>query len=568
MAFSTQRAVSDGTMAYLDLSIQYMKRADINVFYNGLPADPATWAWVGVTDKRIAFSPVIPNGVEVLLKRTTQINAIINVFANGAKFNNAAMDQNFTQLLYLNQEAVEGAALTDIFNDVDFHGFKIKNLGLAVDDTDAITFGQLKTMSTGAYNAQIAAEAAEAQAQEWTAVAQLWATKLDTPVQGSDYSAKQYALNSTAGATAAAGSASAAAGSASAASGSAGAASTSASAAGTARTAAEAARDLSIQWASQLTTTVDGTSYSAKQYALNASASATSAAASAAAAGSALSSFTSNILVTTATPLVTLTGTLAGSYADIRWQPAVGVLRWALRGQQTDWRLNRYDASGVLQDSPVVVTASSGLVTFADGINAGSKVVAAVATPVATTDAANKAYVDAKPVPGLVKIAGGSLVGQTVFSLSLPTGYTHYELVLDGVSGATATAESLVFQWAVGGVALSGSPAYATYHTYQVFGTAGVSGANQSTNGSGLISGGMNNAAGVYLSSTMTIFNPRDTTKRRSIVANFINQQDNARTAGTYACECVSNTSCDGMLIFLASQGAIARGTYALYGKV
>ena len=246
MAYSTQRAVSDGTLAYLDLSIEYMKRADIAVFYDGLPAAPGSWAWVGTTDKRITFSPVVPNGVEVLIKRTTQINTIINKFANGAKFNNATMDQDFTQLLYLNQEAVEGAALTDIFNDVDFHGYKIKNLGLAVDDTDAITFGQVKSISTGAYQAKLDAEAARDLAQKW-------ATQLTTPVSGSDYSAKQYALNaagsasaSAGSASAAAGSASAASGSASAASGSAGAAAGSASAAATAKTAAETARDVTL----------------------------------------------------------------------------------------------------------------------------------------------------------------------------------------------------------------------------------------------------------------------------------------------------------------------------------
>lgn len=214
MAYSTQRATSDGTMAYLDLSIDYMKRADINVFYDGLPADQSTWSWVGTTDKRIAFSPVIPNGVEVLLKRTTQITGIINVFANGAKFNNATMDQDFTQLLYLNQEAVEGAALTDIFNDVDFHGYRITNMGDATADNQAVSLGQLKTMSTGAYAAQIAAQAAQTASEAARDLAQKWASQLTTTVDGTSYSAKQYALNAAGSATAASGSASAAASSA------------------------------------------------------------------------------------------------------------------------------------------------------------------------------------------------------------------------------------------------------------------------------------------------------------------------------------------------------------------
>lgn len=171
MAFSTQRAVSDGTMSYLDISIKYISRDDISVFYDGLPADPDTWAWVGTTETRISFTPNVPNGVEVLIARTTRINGIINVFALGAKFNNATMDLNFTQLLYLNQEAVEGAKLTDIFNDVDFHGYKIKNLGAGVASGDATNLGQVQTMVASVVSDAAAAASGFADASSASATA-------------------------------------------------------------------------------------------------------------------------------------------------------------------------------------------------------------------------------------------------------------------------------------------------------------------------------------------------------------------------------------------------------------
>lgn len=236
MAYSTQRAVSNGTLAYLDLAIGYQSRSDIRVFYNNLPANPATWAWVGTTDKRIAFTPNVPNGVEVLIQRTTRLDRIINVFARGAKFTNATMDMNFEQVLFLTQEAVEGAKLSDIYNDVDFHSYKIKNLGLAVDDSDAITFGQVKSFGTGAYAAQLAAEAARD-------LAALWATKLTTTVDGTSFSAKQYALNAGTSAGAAAGSATAANTSATNSASSAAASQTSRLASEAARDRSEAARD-------------------------------------------------------------------------------------------------------------------------------------------------------------------------------------------------------------------------------------------------------------------------------------------------------------------------------------
>lgn len=236
MAYSTQRAVSDGTLTYLDLSIGYQSRGDIKVFYNDLPASPSTWAWVGTTDKRIAFTPAVPNGVEVLVQRATRLDRIINVFAAGAKFTNVTMDMNFEQVLFLTQEAVEGSALSDIFNDVDFHNYKIKNLGLATDDTDAITFGQVKSFGTGAYAAQLAAEAARD-------LAQLWATKPTTTVDGTSYSAKQYAANAGVAAAASANSATASQTSATNSASSAAASQTSRLASEAARDRSEAARD-------------------------------------------------------------------------------------------------------------------------------------------------------------------------------------------------------------------------------------------------------------------------------------------------------------------------------------
>ena len=149
MAFSTQRAVSDGTLILLGVSIGYIKQADIGVFYDGLPAGAGTWSWVGTTTN-IAFSPAVPTGVEVLLARTTQIDKIINRFTAGAGFTNQSMDTDFQQVLYLNQEAVEGSALTDVFSDVDFHGFKVRNVGTATDSGDAVSLGQYQADALGA----------------------------------------------------------------------------------------------------------------------------------------------------------------------------------------------------------------------------------------------------------------------------------------------------------------------------------------------------------------------------------------------------------------------------------
>lgn len=141
MALSTQSAVSDGTLTNLNVSIGYIKQADISVFFNGVPAGVGTWAWVGDTAV-INFTPAVANGVTVLLKRTTQINQVINRFAAGAAFTNQSVDTDFLQSLYLAQEFTEGGSVTDAFEDFDFHGFKAINLGDATAPGDAVPLRQ------------------------------------------------------------------------------------------------------------------------------------------------------------------------------------------------------------------------------------------------------------------------------------------------------------------------------------------------------------------------------------------------------------------------------------------
>lgn len=187
MAESTQRTVSDGTLVSLGLSIDFIKQADISVFYDGTPAGVGTWSWVGPLT--IGFTPAIPNGVEVLLRRSTERGKVVNVFTDGATFNNDSMDTNFEQTLFLTQEALEGAALTDAFADVDFHGFRPTNLGTAVNPGDAVSLAQYQADTLSAYSHALAAAASAAAAAASAAAAAAFAASLDpdsyaTAVQG------------------------------------------------------------------------------------------------------------------------------------------------------------------------------------------------------------------------------------------------------------------------------------------------------------------------------------------------------------------------------------------------
>lgn len=149
MANSNQSIVSDGTLELLNISINYLDRADLSVYFDGI-LDALPWEWVGDTDRSITFSPAVPLGVTVLVVRHTDLQKVRHEFSKGASFQNVTLDENFNQILMAVQENQEGVGLTDIYNDLDFHGNNPTNLGVASDASDAVPLGQLTATLTQA----------------------------------------------------------------------------------------------------------------------------------------------------------------------------------------------------------------------------------------------------------------------------------------------------------------------------------------------------------------------------------------------------------------------------------
>lgn len=114
MAQSTQRAVSDGSLALLDLSIDYLSRSEITVYFDDVLT--TAWAWVGESDKKISFSTNVPIGVAVRVQRNTDSTELRHSYALGAAFTAGTLDENFTQVLHIAQEALEqtGQGAVDI----------------------------------------------------------------------------------------------------------------------------------------------------------------------------------------------------------------------------------------------------------------------------------------------------------------------------------------------------------------------------------------------------------------------------------------------------------------------
>lgn len=142
MAYSTQRTTSDGTLVLLDISIEYFDRSEIAVLFNGV-VGAYPWAWVGDTEKKISFSPAVPNTVEVMLVRTTDLAAVRHMFTLGAQFTTQSLDEDLLQILHIAQEAKENATIEEVFHNLNMHGYRIINIGDGIDPQDAPSMAQM-----------------------------------------------------------------------------------------------------------------------------------------------------------------------------------------------------------------------------------------------------------------------------------------------------------------------------------------------------------------------------------------------------------------------------------------
>lgn len=183
MASSTQRIVSDGTLRVVNISIGYMDRSEISVYFDSFKVLPPVWGWVGDVEKRIEFASDVPAGIEVLIKRTTDITQLRHYFSRGAAFTAEYLDEDLKQVLQVVQEATEANFGADFFQRINMHGNRIVEIADGVEANDAVNVGQMIGQVAPYTNA----------AEDAAASARLWAVKPDDPVEGSLYSSRYYA---------------------------------------------------------------------------------------------------------------------------------------------------------------------------------------------------------------------------------------------------------------------------------------------------------------------------------------------------------------------------------------
>lgn len=163
MAYSLQRAISDGTLNTIPVSIKYFDKTDISVFVNDvlLPNSTYTYVW---SANNIVITPNVAKGSEVLIKRTTKFDTPYHDFSAGAVFKDSTVDDNFLQMLFIAQETSEGATQTDFYADLNFHGYRLRKVGNAIEPDDAVPFAQYRADALGAYQQRTLAEAARSNA--------------------------------------------------------------------------------------------------------------------------------------------------------------------------------------------------------------------------------------------------------------------------------------------------------------------------------------------------------------------------------------------------------------------
>ena len=109
--YSIQKMVSDGTLSTIALGIQYLQRNDIYMRIAGEETPqsgaPSGCTWSFIDNTTLKILPVVPNGVEVVVYRRTDVDAMYNIYSQNAQFDEATIDENNQQLLYIAQEYLE-----------------------------------------------------------------------------------------------------------------------------------------------------------------------------------------------------------------------------------------------------------------------------------------------------------------------------------------------------------------------------------------------------------------------------------------------------------------------------
>lgn len=142
MAFSYTRDIGDGVKTIFTLSFAgqdngYIATDNVHVYVNEVEV-PFT---INPSDPNKVYLATAPAaGAKVLIRRQMPQSLPYSDFKNGQPFSQDTLNRSFLQQLYLTQELLDGFLPAGFYykQDVNMGGFRITNLGDAIDDNDAI----------------------------------------------------------------------------------------------------------------------------------------------------------------------------------------------------------------------------------------------------------------------------------------------------------------------------------------------------------------------------------------------------------------------------------------------
>src|SRR5690625_2916489 len=117
---STIRLVSDGTVEWVDLTFEIHPEDALHVYFDGDRVEQGWTLMQESTPQRVVFDEPIPDGVDVIIRRASDLSEIPHVFhytgniKGGAEFNAKNMDENFAKILRASEDAMDSFELVGV----------------------------------------------------------------------------------------------------------------------------------------------------------------------------------------------------------------------------------------------------------------------------------------------------------------------------------------------------------------------------------------------------------------------------------------------------------------------